>query len=41
MIEKYKITTALKGAKDLYNVIRLSGNYDMLEKLDFKKATLY
>ena len=28
--------TALKGAKDLYNVIRLSGNYDA-EKLDFKK----
>ena len=38
--EILKITTALKGAKDLYNVIRLSGKYNMLEKLDFKKLNI-
>ena len=37
--EMLKITTALNNAKNLYNVIRLSGKYDMLEKLDFQKLT--
>ncbi len=35
--EMLKITTALNGAKNLYNVIRLSGKFDMLNKLDFQK----
>ena len=35
--ELLKITQALNNAKNLYNLIRLSGDYDMLEKLDFKK----
>ena len=34
--EILKITTALNNAKNLYNVIRLSGKYDMLERLDFQ-----
>ncbi len=34
------ITRALNNAKSLYNLIRLSGNYDLLEKLDFRKLTL-
>jgi len=38
--EMLKITKALNNAKDLYNLIRLSGNYEMLEKLDFKKLTV-
>ena len=33
--EILKITQALNNAKNLYNLIRLSGNYEMLEKLDF------
>ncbi len=37
--EMLKITTALNSAKNLYNVIRLSGKYDMLDKLDFQKLT--
>lgn len=37
--EILKITTALKNAKDLYNAIRLSGKYTMLERLDFQKLT--
>ena len=32
-----QLTRALNEAKSLYNLIRLSGNYDLLEKLDFKK----
>jgi type I restriction enzyme R subunit len=32
-----KITHALNNAKSLYNLIRLSGDYEMIEKLDFKK----
>lgn len=32
-----QLTKALNEAKSLYNLIRLSGNYDLLEKLDFKK----
>jgi type I restriction enzyme R subunit len=35
-----KITRALNNAKSLYNLIRLSGNYDMLDKLDFQKLTV-
>ena len=38
--EILEITTALKNAKDLYNVIRLSGKYEMLDRLDFKKLTI-
>jgi len=35
-----QITKALNNAKSLYNLIRLSGNYDLLEKLDFHKLTV-
>jgi type I restriction enzyme R subunit len=35
-----EVTKALNSAKSLYNLIRLSGNYDLLEKLDFKKLTM-
>ncbi len=31
-----ELTKALNNAKELYNLIRLSGQYDMLEKLDFQ-----
>lgn len=31
------IVKALNNAKSLYNLIRLSGNYELLDKLDFKK----
>lgn len=34
--EMLKITRALNNAKSLYNLIRLSGDYEMLEKLDFQ-----
>jgi type I restriction enzyme R subunit len=34
-----EIVTALNNARDLYNIIRLSGNYEMLDKLDFHKLT--
>lgn len=34
--EMLKITRALSHAKSLYNLIRLSGNFEMLERLDFK-----
>jgi type I restriction enzyme R subunit len=34
-----KITRALNNAKSLYNLIRLSGDYEMLEKLDFQALT--
>ncbi len=37
--EMLKITNALNNAKSLYNVIRLSGKYDKLDRLDFKKLT--
>lgn len=33
------ITKALNDAKSLYNLIRLTGNYDLLDRLDFKKLT--
>ncbi|MFZ4475370.1 MAG: type I restriction endonuclease subunit R [Saprospiraceae bacterium] len=35
-----ELTKALNSTRDLYNLIRLSGHYDMLEKLDFQKITL-
>ena len=35
-----ELTGALNGARDLYNLIRLSGRYEMLEKLDFSKISL-
>jgi type I restriction enzyme, R subunit len=38
--EMLKIVNALNDAKSLYNLIRLSGNYDMLESLDFKKLSI-
>ncbi len=34
-----KITHTLNNAKSLYNLIRLSGDYEMLEKLDFQALT--
>ena len=34
--EILKITTALNSAKNLYNIIRLSGKYELLEKLNFQ-----
>lgn len=34
--EMLNITKALNTAKSLYNLIRLTGNYDLLGKLDFK-----
>ena len=34
------ITKALNNSKSLYNLIRLSGNYELLEKLDFQKLTV-
>jgi type I restriction enzyme R subunit len=38
--EILKITRVLNNAKSLYNLIRLSGNYELLEQLDFHKLTL-
>jgi len=35
-----EIVKALNNAKSLYNLIRLSGNYDLLDKLDFRKLTV-
>ncbi len=35
-----EIVKILDNAKSLYNLIRLSGNYEMLEKLDFQKLTI-
>jgi type I restriction enzyme R subunit len=35
-----KITHALNNAKCLYNLIRLSGDYEMLDKLDFQTLTV-
>lgn len=39
-VEMLKITKALNTARELYNLIRLSGNYDLLNKLDFQKLTV-
>ena len=38
--EMLKITKALNNAKELYNIIRLSGNFELLDKLDFQKLTV-
>lgn len=38
--EMLKITKALNNAKSLYNLIRLSGNYELLQKLDFHKLNI-
>jgi len=35
-----EIVKALNNAKSLYNLIRLSGNYELLETLDFHKLTI-
>ena len=35
-----ELTKALNNARDLYNLIRLSGQYEMLDTLDFKKLTI-
>lgn len=35
-----EITKALNNARDLYNLIRLSGHYEMLDKMDFQKLTI-
>ncbi len=37
--EMLKITRVLNNAKSLYNLIRLAGNYELLERLDFHKLT--
>ena len=34
------VTKALNNAKSLYNLIRLSGNYELLDKLDFQKLSV-
>ena len=33
------IVTVLNNSRDLYNIIRLSGNYELLDQLDFHKLT--
>ncbi|MDX8400381.1 MAG: type I restriction endonuclease [Gallionellaceae bacterium] len=38
--EMLKITHALNNAKCLYNLIRLSGDYEMLDRLDFQTLTV-
>lgn len=38
--EMMKITKALNTAKELYNLIRLSGKYELLDKLEFNKLTV-
>jgi len=35
-----EIAKALNNSKELYNLIRLSGNFELLEKLDFKKLAV-
>jgi len=35
-----ELTKALNNAKELYNLIRLSSQYEMLEKLDFRMLTI-
>lgn len=35
-----EIKKALMSAKNLYNMIRLMGQYELLEKIDFKKLAL-
>ncbi|MEO9477122.1 MAG: type I restriction endonuclease [Cyclobacteriaceae bacterium] len=38
--EMLRIAKALNNAKSLYNLIRLSGQYELLEKLDFQNLTV-
>lgn len=38
--EMLKLNKALNNARSLYNLIRLSGDYEMTEKLDFKQLTV-
>lgn len=38
--EMQRIVKALNDAKSLYNLIRLSGNFELLDKLDFQKLTV-
>lgn len=38
--EMLKITHALNNARCLYNLIRLSGDYEMLDRLDFQTLTV-
>lgn len=38
--EMLKITKALNNSKALYNLIRMSGKFELLDKLDFKKLTV-
>jgi len=38
--EMLKITKTLNNAKSLYNLIRLSGDFEMLEQLDFRTFTV-
>lgn len=38
--EILRITRVLNNAKSLYNLIRLSGNYELVEQLDFHKLTV-
>jgi type I restriction enzyme R subunit len=35
-----RLVKVLNDAKSLYNLIRLSGNYELLDKLDFQKLTI-
>lgn len=35
-----EITKALNNARELYNLIRLTGHYEILEELDFKKLNI-
>jgi len=36
-----EMKTALENAKELYNLIRLYGHYELLEKIDFKKLNVF
>ena len=38
--EMQQIVKVLNNARSLYNIIRLSGNYEMLDRLNFQKLTL-
>ncbi len=39
-VEMLKIVKVLNNVKSLYNLIRLSGSYDLLDKLDFNKLSI-
>jgi len=38
--EMLKLSKVLNNAKSLYNIIRLSGNYDFLNEMDFRKLAV-